>query len=59
MQTFIKVYFWMLVFGMVADTLIMSTDEFPRVVEHGIGYYIARVLTTIPFMLWAAYLIWA
>ena len=59
MQTFIKVYFWMVVFGMVINSLIIATAKFPRVEEHGIGYYIARVLTSVPFALWAAYLIWA
>jgi len=59
MEAFIKVYFWLAVFGLVTNILTLAVATFSKTEVHGIGYYIANVLVGLPFCLWAAWLMWA
>jgi len=59
MVLFLKVYFWIGVVSLLTKIVVIGVGEFPRKREDSLGFYISVVLLQLPFVLWAAYLIWA
>jgi len=59
MEFYIKVEFWLNAIAVTITILILILrKEFPVKVEYGVGYYSAKLITRVAFMLWAAYLLW-
>lgn len=59
METFILVYFWILLTRIVIRILMVAGEEYPRKVKYTLGSDVASLMIWIPFMFWAAYLLWS
>lgn len=58
MKMYLTVVFWIMVFGFVVRVLEMAISKYPRVEERSLGFDIARIFVSIPFIIWVIYLKW-
>jgi len=58
MHTYILVSFWLTLIGLILRAIIVSVSEYPRKEQISLGAELMRFIVNIPFMLWAAYLLW-
>lgn len=58
MSAYILVSFSLMVFGFVMDAIICALGKFPVKAERGAAHYLANMVFRVPFLIWAAYLLW-
>jgi hypothetical protein len=56
MELFIKVYFWISLVGIVLRVFLVGYADYPRKTSRGSDA--VCLLLSIPFLAWAAYLVW-
>jgi len=57
MELFIKVYFWLAIISVVLRFICIGYVDYPR--ETSRGTDTISLMMALPFVAWAAYLIWA
>ena len=55
---FVKVYFWMALICLVINILMIAFSELPKTRTETLGFYVAKVLLSMPFVIWAGILLW-
>jgi len=58
METFVLVIFWLSLTGFFLIGLTMAFSDYPRNQEFKLQFDIARLILKIPFLIWAAYILW-
>jgi len=56
MEFFIKVYFWIALISIVLRFINLGYTDYPRKIERGTDAI--GLMLSIPFVIWALYLIW-
>lgn len=59
MGTYILVSFWIMFVVGILKVFVLAFSEYPRKMEYSLGLDVASLIEKIPFLLWAAYLLWA
>jgi len=58
MEFFMKVFFWVSLFGVVIRLFIMCISEFPRQRTEKLGEMVAKTIESALWMGWTAILLW-
>jgi len=56
MELFVEVYFWIVIVRVVLGLLCLGYSKYPR--ETSRGTEAISLMTALPFLAWAAYLLW-
>ena len=56
MELFIKVNFWLYVVGLILRIIVLGYADYPRKIEKGSD--VVGIIIVIPFLMWAAHLLW-
>ena len=59
MELYITVSFWLGIFAIVVNMLILMVGEFPQTRTETVGYKVAQVLISGAFAVWAGILLYA
>jgi len=60
MRTYILVNFCLAAFSFIVRIIVLAADEYPRASKpKSTGSDAAHILIMVPFLLWAAFLLWA
>ena len=54
MELFVKVYFWMILIGIILKILVLSITNYPRTVNKGMDCI--DLIISVPFLIWVSYL---
>ena len=58
MEIYIKVSFWLGIFGIVVNMLILLSGDFPRIKEITIGEILVKILLGAGFAVWAGIILY-
>ena len=58
MEIFVLVSFWLYVIAFILISIMAGTSKYPRKQEFSLGFDLSRTLLRLPFIMWAAYLLW-
>ena len=56
MSDFITVYFWLALISILLRVVTLGWGDYPREISRGIEA--ASIILSLPFVAWAAYLLW-
>ena len=57
MELFIKVNLWLYVVGLILRIITLGCADYPREIKKGAD--VVGTIIVIPFLMWAAHLLWA